>query len=64
MKEAEAVNSIPSTFLKVASSCLSRSAHWFKYIYRDLRRFSVCYEMFFATFVKAWLILIQNNIYC
>ena len=46
MKKAEAVNSIPSTFSKVASSCLNRSAHWFKCIHRELRRISVCYEMF------------------
>ena len=47
MKEAErlsAVNSIPSKFLKFVSSCLSSSARWFKCIYREFRRFSVCYK--------------------
>ena len=48
MKEAEAVNSIPRKFLKFAPNFLHSSARWFKCIYRELRRFSVCYEMFFG----------------
>ena len=51
MKEAErlsAVNSISNKFLKFASSCLSSSARWFKCIYKELRRFSICYKMFFG----------------
>ena len=51
MKEAKrlsGVNSIPSKFLKFATSCLSNSARWFKCICRELRRFSVYYNMFFG----------------
>ena len=48
MKEAEAVNSIPSTFLKFVSSCLSSSARWLKCIFGEIRRFSVGYEISFG----------------
>ena len=48
-KEAEAVNSIPSKFVLFASSCLITSARWYiKCIEREIRRFLVCYQIFFG----------------